>query len=805
MAPSLCFRELDSKAAGFPGGGGKGFAWIGAALILVMFADSPAWGSAAARPPSDSAIAAEVDQAASLGAAWRADQQALTTIRSQLANTSDDARLGRMGAQAAAIQAAAEAAAVTLNQDLAAVEALRKASTARSGHRQTSAERDRIALLDRRAGALSDELHQAQATQAAASVTFSLVAERRREAYNAQVLARAPSPLSPDFWTSLNDAAGGDVQRMVSQASQATQAVVDAAEPRGALSVGLGLALAAIILFPVRRWLERRWGARADGSAAPPAFARTGLALWLVAVDTGLPTLAAIAVRLCARWGGVLSDKADAMAGAGVVAVAWSAAIIALGRALATDLDTHRRLLSVGDQTARRIRESLGAVAVITATGFLLTRLNYEVGASISATIATHCVLALAYAGVAGAILVRLARGRGPDAGREGQAPASPLWALVSLALSAAIGVTIGAVLSGYTTLAALISGQIFWLGVMTAVTYLLLRFVDELCAMLFGQSGWAAASVRTLFNLRPPAINQIGVLASAGLQIVILISALSLALTPFGSSGDELLSHFGHFGHAIQIGSANVSLGSLATGLASLGLGVTVAHLVRGWVVARYLPATDWDSGIRNSVSTGIGYLGVAIAVFCAFAVMGLGLQQIALVASALSVGIGFGLQQIVQNFVSGLILLIERPVKVGDWVSVDGVEGDISRIRVRATEIRAFDRSTIIVPNSDLITKAVQNRTLGDPRGRVQLQFAIAKAADARRAKDLILTVARTKAGILQDPAPAVYIDSVAAGGATTFNCLFYVAHPRDAYRTRSELYFEIIDLFQQKDLAF
>jgi potassium efflux system protein len=107
--------------------------------------------------------------------------------------------------------------------------------------------------------------------------------------------------------------------------------------------------------------------------------------------------------------------------------------------------------------------------------------------------------------------------------------------------------------------------------------------------------------------------------------------------------------------------------------------------------------------------------------------------------------------------------------------------------------------------VPNSDLITKAVQNRTLGDPRGRVQLQFAIAKAADARRAKDLILTVARTKAGILQDPAPAVYIDSVAAGGATTFNCLFYVAHPRDAYRTRSELYFEIIDLFQQKDLAF
>ena len=140
----------------------------------------------------------------------------------------------------------------------------------------------------------------------------------------------------------------------------------------------------------------------------------------------------------------------------------------------------------------------------------------------------------------------------------------------------------------------------------------------------------------------------------------------------------------------------------------------------------------------MRNSVTTGVGYLGVCVAVLCALAASGLGFNQIALVASALSVGIGFGLQQVVQNFVSGVILLVERPVKVGDWVSVGGVEGDIRRIRVRATEIETSDRTTVIVPNSDLITKSVQNKTLGEPLqpGAAAALDRQGRGSEARRA---------------------------------------------------------------------
>ncbi|HEY3888803.1 MAG TPA: mechanosensitive ion channel domain-containing protein, partial [Caulobacteraceae bacterium] len=217
-----------------------------------------------------------------------------------------------------------------------------------------------------------------------------------------------------------------------------------------------------------------------------------------------------------------------------------------------------------------------------------------------------------------------------------------------------------------------------------------------------------------------------------------------------------------------------------------------------------RYLPVTEWDAGVQNSVSTGVGYIGVGIAILSALAVMGLGFAQIALIASALSVGIGFGLQQVVQNFVSGVILLVERPVKVGDWVNVDGVEGNIRRIRVRATEIETFDRSTVIVPNSDLITKKVQNKTLGDPHARIKLELSIGSPADARRASETVLNVAARMPQILKQPKPVVYIDALAAGGAVDFVSYLFVASPRDVYKTRSALYFAILEAFAQAGIA-
>jgi potassium-dependent mechanosensitive channel len=734
------------------------------------------------------------------------DQQALAQLQNQLPSTSNDARLAAMAAQAAAIEAGADQLMAGADRDLATVNQALKRLSPNPRRPVPASQKPQVAALMANRNAVQARLSLAQTVSTAASSTYNLIAERRREGFSARVLQQSASPLSPDFWSSLFEASGPDLARVRAQAWDDANTAAHAPQPRAAIGLGLGVVLALLLLFPVRRTLENLGRKAMDRKHERRGFGHTAYALWMTAVDTGAPALAAMVLHLGAQWGGLLSDKADQLAGAAVVAVTWGAAILALGRALVTDRDIGHRLLGFSDRTARRIAPLLVVVAVITAAGYLLTRLNYVVGASVASTIAANCVLSLAYAGIAGAILVSIGRSRAPgDSDEPDEGAQSPIWTLVSLVMWTAIVVTVGAVFAGYTTLAALISNQIFWLSVLAVATFLLLRFIDELCAALFGARGWAARTLAVLFNFRRSTIAQTGILVSAALQLFILIGAVTLALTPFGQGGDLFLAHLSHLGQAVQIGSASISPAAIASGLAALAVGMGLVHLVRGWVVRRYLPVTDWDVGVRNSVSTGVGYIGVGIALLSALAVMGLGFAQIALIASALSVGIGFGLQQVVQNFVSGVILLVERPVKVGDWVNVGGIEGNIRRIRVRATDIETFDRTTVIVPNSDLITKQVQNKTLGDPRGRIKLELAIANPADAKKAAALILSVAGTMTQILKQPAPVAYIDALAAGGAVNFIAYLFVDNPRDVYQARSALYFALLEAFQQANIAF
>jgi len=165
-----------------------------------------------------------------------------------------------------------------------------------------------------------------------------------------------------------------------------------------------------------------------------------------------------------------------------------------------------------------------------------------------------------------------------------------------------------------------------------------------------------------------------------------------------------------------------------------------------------------------------------------------------VAWIASALSVGIGFGLQAVVQNFVSGLILLAERPVKVGDWVSLGGVEGDILRINVRATEIQMGDRSTVIVPNSEFITKTVRNVTHANPLGLVQIKLPMPLSTPPQQVKQLLLDAFGAHQDILSAPEPSVFLDGFDAGHLV-FKATAYVSSPRLAYGVRSAILFDVL----------
>jgi len=219
--------------------------------------------------------------------------------------------------------------------------------------------------------------------------------------------------------------------------------------------------------------------------------------------------------------------------------------------------------------------------------------------------------------------------------------------------------------------------------------------------------------------------------------------------------------------------------------------VGLFMVRSVQRWLTTRYLPATDLDAGAQNSIAMVMRYTGLILAVLWTLASLGIGFERIALLLSALSVGIGFGLQAITQNFVSGLILLAERPVKIGDWVKIGDQEGDVKRISVRATEIQIADRSTLIVPNSELITKSIINKTLADPVGRIQLEFSVPIGTDVEQVRSMVMAIYHAQEAVLDDPKPSLYIDTI-TDGRINFKGFAFVGSPRGVYSTRSDIWF-------------
>lgn len=181
---------------------------------------------------------------------------------------------------------------------------------------------------------------------------------------------------------------------------------------------------------------------------------------------------------------------------------------------------------------------------------------------------------------------------------------------------------------------------------------------------------------------------------------------------------------------------------------IAAALLAFSLLFAFSGWfkqnVVPGWLSNARIERGARDALITVTGYLGLAVSLLVALSVAGVGFANIAIIAGALSVGIGFGLQNIVNNFISGLILLIERPIRTGDWILVGAIEGFVHRISIRSTQLRTFDGSHIIVPNSELISSQVTNWMLHDSSGRIKIPISVAYGSDLEKVRVILLAVA-------------------------------------------------------------
>lgn len=284
-------------------------------------------------------------------------------------------------------------------------------------------------------------------------------------------------------------------------------------------------------------------------------------------------------------------------------------------------------------------------------------------------------------------------------------------------------------------------------------------------------------------------------VLSGAGRALLLLLAVITLLVGGVGSTLGQLANSTVAVLGGEGLRKLNIIPAHLLSAALALAIGVYLIRTLSRWLDREFLPKTDMDPGMCASLSTLFSNVGYVVVVLLSLSSLGIKWNSLAWIVSALSVGIGFGLQEIVKNFVSGIILLTERPVKVGDLVSISGVEGDIRRINVRATEIQLSDRSIVIVPNSQLISQNLRNVTLGgSAQGVVSLELTFPFDIDPEQVRNLLQDVYTEHESILEKPAPAVRFSQLTPAGII-LSITGYVSSPRIVSNTKSELLFEIL----------
>lgn len=207
-----------------------------------------------------------------------------------------------------------------------------------------------------------------------------------------------------------------------------------------------------------------------------------------------------------------------------------------------------------------------------------------------------------------------------------------------------------------------------------------------------------------------------------------------------------------------LPVGSSGLSLGALLQLALLVLLLFLVAAWLRKWLVGRLLARTKLDASGRQAVGALFHYSVVFLGLLVILQTSGIDLTALSVAAGGLGIGIGFGLQNIANNLVSGLIVLMERPVKIGDRIEVAGTEGQVVEIRARSTTVLTNDNIAIIIPNSRFITEEVINWSYAEPRVRFRIPVSVGYESDVRLVEKLLLDVARSNPDVLDDPAPAV-----------------------------------------------
>ncbi len=751
-------RPSATVGGGRPAGGASAAAVPGGAAAGRTLLDYDAWERMAVRAE------ARIENTQSTGLS-------LESVRAQLVDWRE-ALLGAQNANAARI--------ATLRTQIAALGPI-------PADGETEAEE-----IAKRRGQLSDQLVRLQAPGIAAEEAYrradGLIGEIDRELRDRQadeLLRIWPAPINPGNWPA---ALGALSQLAVTLWDETATRWNEPKAQRMLLDnlplIVLALAFAVGVLWRGRAWLDGLV-ARLQGHATA-----RGMRIWSFLASLGLivvPLLGVFALANALQLTGMLGNVggiiAQALPG---IAFPLFAAIWLGGRVFpeAGDAEGTARLRGERQPEGRILTSSFGLLLSV----HVVLRVAFE---PLAISDAATSVLTFPILVVAGSLLFRMGQLMrrlsiaDQDDDRRGYGGRMiGLLARLALVIGPA-GPLLAAV--GYVLAAqALVFPAAISLG-LVGVLFVLQRLIGDIYALVMRE---AEADHEAL----------VPVLAG----FVLTLATLPLFALIWGARIADLTELWTRFREGFTLGATKVSPTDFLLFAVIFGIGYGVTRVLQGALKATVLPRTGLDQGGQNAVVSGLGYVGIFLAGLIAINSTGIDLSGLAIVAGALSVGIGFGLQTVVSNFVSGIILLIERPVSEGDWIEVGGVQGIVKAISVRSTRIQTFDRSDVIVPNTDLIAGRVTNWTRFNLTGRLIVPVAVPFTSDSRKVERLLREIVEAQPMSVLNPPPLVVLMGF-TGEAMQFEIRVILRDVNFSLSVRSDINHEIAARFATEGILF
>ena len=620
----------------------------------------------------------------------------------------------------------------------------------------------------------------------------------RRDLFARSVLAQSYSLLDPRLWIPFVAELPSDFRALGFLVGDWYHAVATKVQVWQAVTMLLTLLVIIVAYEPAQR-IARRVSARDLETVAPSRLRKVASALWAAVVTALVPIAAVLVMGELLLAFDMLNARLQAITSAFVRGVLIVSINVGLARGFLSPRRSNWRLPPISDNGALRLYNLVIAVSSMVALTRFVEAVNDTISVGLPTAVASRGLLTAAATAMLLVTLDRLGKGANDASAKGARAKTGRDWSgPLRVLMWFLVAVLVLALLTGFVAFAAFLVTQIVAVSALSILLYMLLTLTDEGAGAGFQPDRIFGRVLTQTLGLRRDSLDIIGILFSGAIRVVLITVAILLALAPWRIESGDMLSTVQVAFFGFSIGDLRISPSSIAIAIVLFMVGMGATRAVQRWLEVKFLPHTRLDTGLQNSIKTSLGYVGFMLAASLSLSQLGLSFERLAIVAGALSVGIGFGLQSIVNNFVSGLIILWERAIRVGDWVVVGGEQGYVRRINVRSTEIETFDRATVILPNSNLVSGVVKNLLRNDRVGRIKLPFTVGIGTEAEKVREILIAAAKDHDHILSIPSPQVLL--VAIGEANIqLELLCFIEDVEMSQRVTSDLLFTILKGFR------